>query len=344
MKKRGKNKEKEFLENMTKVNNIFSGKIDGSTPYQKYGEIGRLDRKNGKLSDRLDNVNKILEEDDFFLDYFDSYYKPEISQDSALSEENNISQMLSSMADYLINSDESREMEKENKTEYVFTEDVFDRKNKRHQASTEGEEVDENKIQYVGEKPKVLKFKNDSTVVMKKDMNYKNDMSKILIDYSKLITQINKKIENGSISRQKGSSMKSTVLDDMKMVKESYLGIFPRSKKVPHGNYVKPVPEFDYSDIKMLRRIMSTMPVRLEDNYESWENSFDYNWIIRHAGLTERELIIAIFRPLGWTNEELINDFNLFVDGATKENVAKIFNNDTRKIHTKIKKYLENEK
>jgi len=326
---------------MVKVNNIFSGKIDGNTPYQKYGEIGRLDRKNGKLSDRLDSVNQILEEDDFFLDYFDSYYNPEISQDSALSEENNISQMLSSMADYLINSDESREMEKENKTEYVFTEDVFERKNKRHQTSKEDGEVDESKIQYVGDKPNVLKFKNDVTVISKSDMNHKNEMSKILIDYSKLIAEINKKMENGSISRQKGSSIKSSVLDDMKMVKESYLGVFPRSKKVPHGHYVKPVPEFNYSDIKMLRRIMSTMPARLEDNYELWENSFDYNWIIRHAGLTERELIIAIFRPLGWTNEELINDFNLFVDGATKENIAKIFNNDTRKIHTKIKKYLE---
>jgi len=326
---------------MTRVNNIFSGRIDGNTPYQKYGEIGRLDRKNGKLSDRLDNINQILEEDDFFLDYFDSYYNPEISQDSALSEENNISQMLSSMADYLINSDESREMEKENKTEYVFTEDVFERKNKRHQTSKEDGEVDESKIQYVGDKPNVLKFKNDVTVISKSDMNHKNEMSKILIDYSKLIAEINKKMENGSISRQKGSSIKSSVLDDMKMVKESYLGVFPRSKKVPHGHYVKPVPEFNYSDIKMLRRIMSTMPARLEDNYELWENSFDYNWIIRHAGLTERELIIAIFRPLGWTNEELINDFNLFVDGATKENIAKIFNNDTRKIHTKIKKYLE---
>lgn len=343
MKKREKNNKKGIFRNMKRVNNIFSGKIDGNTPYQKYGEIGRLDRKDGKLSDRLDNVNQILEEDDFFLDYFDSYYTPEISQDSALSEENNISQMLSSMADYLINSDESREMEKENKTEYVFTEDVFDRKNKRHQASTEGKEVDENKIQYVGEKPKVLKFKNDSTVVMKKDMNHKNDMSRILIDYSKLITQINKKIENGSISRQKGSSMKSTVLDDMKMVKESYLGVLPRSKKVPHGYYLKPVPEFDYSNIKMLRRIMSTMPVRLEDNYESWENSFDYNWVIRHVGLTEGELIIAIFRPLGWTNKELIEDFNLYPDGYNIKNDKDLANNQTRKIHTKIKKYLENE-
>jgi len=105
MKKRGKNNKKGIFKNMVKVNNIFSGKIDGSPPYQKYGEIGRLDRKNGKLSDRLDNVNQILEEDDFFLDYFDNYYKPEISQDSALSEENNISQMLSYMSDYLINSD-----------------------------------------------------------------------------------------------------------------------------------------------------------------------------------------------------------------------------------------------
>lgn len=330
---------------MTKVNNIFSGKIDGSTPYQKYGEIGRLDRKNGKLSDRLDNVNKILEEDDFFLDYFDNYYKPEISQDSALSEDNNISQMLSSMADYLINSDESREMEKENKTEYVFTEDVFERKNKRHQTSKEGEEVDENKIQYVGEKPRVLKFKNDSTVIMKKDMNHDNDMSKILIDYSKLITEINKKMEIGLISRQKGSSMKSAVLDDMKMVKESYLGVFPRSKKVPHGHYIKLVPENDYSNIKTIRALINSNNIELEKNYELWENYFDFKETLEGARdnsyISSQDIAIIQLRSIGYAYRDIINMLGL------KNSEKEIRTNRLVSIQRKIYRYtqeMENEK
>lgn len=323
---------------MTKVNNIFSGKIDGNTPYQKYGEIGRLDRKNGKLSDRLDNVNKVLEEDDFFLDYFNSYYNPEISQDSALSEENNISQMLSSMADYLINSDESREMEKENKTEYVFTEDVFDRKNKRHQALTEGKEVDENKIQYVGEKPKVLKFKNNSTVIMKKDMNYKNDMSRILINYSKLLAVINKKMENGSISRQKGSSMKSTVMDDMKMVKESYLGVFPRSKKVPHGHYVKPVPENDYSNIKTVRTLIDSNHIELEKSYELWENYFDFEETLKGAlkkhYLSHQDMAIIQLKSIGYSYREIISILGL------KTNEKEISTNRMVSIQGKINRFI----
>lgn len=328
---------------MTKVNNIFSGKIDGNTPYQKYGEIGRLDRKDGKLSDRLDNVNQILEEDDFFLDYFDNHYNPKISQDSALSEENNISQMLSSMADYLINSNESREIEKENKTEYVFTEDYFNKKTKRHE-EVNGDSMDkDDNVQYVESRPRTLKFKNDKTIINKKDYNLNNEMSRILNEYNTLLKRVDE-LNNMDISKtRRYNSIKSSILDDMKMVKESYLGVFPRSKKVPHGHYIKPVPEFDYSDIKMLRRIMSTTPVRLEDNYESWENSFDYNWVIRHAGLTEGELIIAIFRPLGWTHKELIEDFDLYSDGYNIKNDKDLANNQIRKIHTKIKKYLENE-
>lgn len=331
---------------MTRVNNIFSGKIDGNTPYQKYGEIGRLDRKNGKLSDRLDNVNKILEEDDFFLDYFDNYYKPEISQDSALSEDNNICQMLSSMADYLINSDESRDMEKENKTEYVFTDKIYEKKENYRNKKLNAESINEEKsnIAYVSSPKKPVTFKNDAIKIEKKDLYADNELSKILSDYNLLLERINFLSREHKNLSQKYNAMKSSVLDDMKMVKESYLGILPRSKKVPHGHYIKPVPEFDYSDIKMLRRIMSTMPVRLEDNYESWENSFDYDWVIHHAGLTEHELIIAIFRPLGWTNEELISDFNLYEDGVNEKNIAKIKNNEIRKIHTKIKKYLEDEK
>jgi len=177
---------------MVKVNNIFSGKIDGNTPYQKYGEIGRLDRKNRKLSDRLDNVNKVLEEDDFFLDYFNSYYNPEISQDSALSEENNISQMLSSMADYLINSDESREMEKENKTEYVFTDKIYNKKENYRNKKLNAESMNEEKsnIAYVSSPKKPVTFKNDVIKIEKKDLCADNELSKILSDYNLLLERI----------------------------------------------------------------------------------------------------------------------------------------------------------
>jgi len=330
---------------MVKVNNIFSGKIDGNTPYQKYGEIGRLDRKNGKLSDRLDNVNQILEEDDFFLDYFDNYYKPEISQDSALSEENNIAQILSSMADYLINSDESREIEKENKTEYVFTEDYFNKKTKRHE-EINGNSIDkDDNIQYVESRPNTLKFKNNKTVINKKDYNLNNEMSRILNEYNTLLKRVDE-LNNMDISKtRKYNSIKSSIFDDMKMVKESYLGVFPRSKKVPHGHYVKPVPENDYSNIKTVRALINSNNIELEKNYELWENYFDFKETLEGARendyISSQDMAIIQLRSIGYAYRDIINMLGL------KNSEKEIRTNRLVSIQRKIYRYtqeMENEK
>lgn len=330
---------------MTKVNNIFSGKIDGNTPYRKYGEIGRLDRKDGKLSDRLDNVNQILEEDDFFLDYFDSYYKPEISQDSALSEENNISQMLSSMADYLINSDESREMEKENKTEYVFTEDYFNKKTKRHE-EINGDSIDKNdNVQYVESRPNTLKFKNDKTIINKKDYNLNNEMSRILNEYNTLLKRVDE-LNNLDISNtRRYNSIKSSILDDMKMVKESYLGVFPRSKNVPHGQYIKPVPENDYYNIKTVRALINSNNIELEKNYELWENYFDFKKTLKDARennyISSQDMAIIQLKSVGYSYRDIINMLEL------KNSEKEIRTNRLVSIQKKIYRYtqeMENEK
>lgn len=323
---------------MVKVNNIFSGKIDGNTPYQKYGEIGRLDRKNGKLSDRLDNVNKILEEDDFFLDYFNSYYNPEISQESALSEENNISQMLSSMADYLINSDESREMEKENKTEYVFTEDYFNKKTKRHE-EVNGDSMDkDDNVQYVESRPRTLKFKNDKTVINKKDYDLNNEMSRILNEYNALLKRIDELNKLNISNTRRYNSMKSSILDDMKMVKESYLGVFPRSKKVPHEHYVKPVPENNYSNIKTVRTLIDSNNIGLEKNYELWENYFDFEETLKGAlkkhYLSRQDMAIIQLKSIGYSYRDIISILGL------KTNEKEISTNRMVSIQRKINKFI----
>jgi len=323
---------------MTKVNNIFSGKIDGNTPYQKYGEIGRLDRKDGKLSDRLDNVNQILEEDDFFLDYFDNHYNPKISQDSALSEENNISQMLSSMADYLINSNESREIEKENKTEYVFTEDYFNKKTKRHE-EVNGDSMDkDDNVQYVESRPRTLKFKNDKTVINKKDYGLNNEMSRILNEYNALLKRIDELNKLNISNTRRYNSMKSSILDDMKMVKESYLGVFPRSKKVPHEHYVKPVPENNYSNIKTVRTLIDSNNIGLEKNYELWENYFDFEETLKGAlkkhYLSRQDMAIIQLKSIGYSYRDIISILGL------KTNEKEISTNRMVSIQRKINKFI----
>lgn len=331
---------------MVRVNNIFTGKIDGVTPYERYGQIGRLDRNQGALKNRMKNINEIIENDDFFMDYFDEYYNPVLNNDSALSEENNICQMLSSMADYLINSDESRKMEEANKTEYVFTDDVFERKNKRHEERNgfqNDDEIENKNIQYIKNKPNVVKFRNDKLKITKKDRENDTEMSRILNEYNLFSQRVAELSKQDYINKRRYSTIKSSILDDMKLVKESYLGIFPHSKKIPHGHYLKPIPSPDYSNIKVFRSMINSSPVGLEENYESWENYYDFgimlNDMFYQGYLDYEELSIIHLRMHGFEYKEILTLLN--INYYTNNDEKHLRTNVILSMHRKMVKYLE---
>lgn len=294
---------------MKRVNNIFTGSIDGVTAYKKYGQIGRLDRKVTSLKERTDNIEELLDSDNFFDGYFENHYDPIIGQDSALSDENNVSQMLSSMADYLINSDESKQMNEEEKTYYVFSEDIDNKKEVYRQNNNEY--VNSDNVEIVSKPVKPVEFKSQDIVVNKRDMANYGEMSRILSEYSSFIGLIKSHIEKNVSLKRRYNSMIGLVKDDMKMVKESYFGILPRSKSVPGGHYIKPVPSPDYHQNSMFKKMYSTPPSSVEANYELWENSFDFTYILEHADITVTERNIINMKRLGWTFDEIILDLDL---------------------------------
>ena len=296
---------------MKRVNNIFTGNIDGVTAYKKYGQIGRLDRKVTSLKERTDNIEELLDSDNFFDGYFENHYDPIIGQDSALSEENNVSQMLSSMADYLLNTDESKKMNEEEKTHYVFSEDVDNRKEDKRNQKNVFESFDVGNVEIVSKPVKPVEFKSQDIVVNNKDMANHGEMSRILSEYASFIGLIKSQIEKNISLKRRYNSMIGLVKDDMKMVKESYVGILPRSKSVPGGHYIKPVPSPDYHQNSMLKKMYSTPPSSVEANYELWENSFDFTYILEHADITETERNIINMKRLGWTFDEIILDLDL---------------------------------
>lgn len=333
---------------MTRVNNIFTGKLDGVTPYQEYGKIGKLDRTVGSLEERKSNINKILDQDNFFEKYFDEHYNPLIGQDSALSEDNNVCQMLSSMADYLINSDESREMNKKDEIKYIFTEDEIKRRNKkkleRNDFSSLNDSHNEN-IMYVTKPRRPAEFKSNKIEIKKSDLKNeeKREMSNILNDYQKLINTINEKISSNKSYTRKYNSIKSSILDDMKMVKESYLGILPRSKSVPGGHFEKKIPTPDYTNIKVFKRVINTPPANLEESYELWENSFDFLNLLKDCVdgyyITQEEMNIIVLRMYGWEYKEILEDLDLNYNSENQE--LHLNTNVIRNIHTHIVRYLK---
>lgn len=327
---------------MKRVNNIFTSSIDGMNAYKKYGEIGRLDRKVTSLKERTDNIEELLDEDDFFEEYFEHHYDPIIGQDSALSEENNISQMLSSMADYLLNSDESKEIDKKEKIHYVFTEDETKKREKYRNSKNSFESTDDKNIEIVSKPVKPVEFKSQEIVINKKDLHNNNEMSRILSEYSHLIGLINSASEKDFTHKRKYNSMIGLVKDDMKMVKESYLGIFPRSKSVPGGHYIKPVPSPDYHMVNVFKKMYNTFPTSVEENYEMWENSFDFSVIIQNADLSQTEKDIITLKRYGWTFDEIVEDLGLEKYYNTNDISSYVKKHAVDNIYKKVLTYVEN--
>lgn len=337
---------------MVKVNNIFMGKLDGTTPYKKYGDIGKLDKKVKSLNERMHNVDDILNGDEFFIEYFDKHYNPMIDQDSALSDENNICQMLTSMADYLINSDESKAIDESEKTHYVFTEDSS-RRREEYRQSSHNIDTDVNtsdngndNIAFVSMPIKPVEFKNDKISINKKDFIPNGnlaEMSKILNDYQKLVISLDKNIENDIAHKRKYTSIKAGVIDDMKMVKESYLGVFPRSKKTVHGHVIKDVKSPDYTNLKEFKAMLNSLPVALEESYEFWELSFEFDSMIEdmynNGMLTEEQYYVIILRRNGWKYSEIIEDLYPNVENKLqkKKYIEYLFINNIAK---KVAKYV----
>ena len=132
--------------------------------------------------------------------------------------------------------------------------------------------------------------------------------------------------------------MKSSILDDMKMVKESYLGVFPRSKKVPHEHYVKPVPENNYSNIKTVRTLIDSNNIGLEKNYELWENYFDFEETLKGAlkkhYLSRQDMAIIQLKSIGYSYRDIISILGL------KTNEKEISTNRMVSIQRKINKFI----
>lgn len=326
---------------MTRVNNIFTSSIDGMTAYKKYGEIGKLDRKETSLSGRMDNINELLDEDNFFDTYYEQYYDPIIGQDSALSDENNVSQMLSSMADYLINSDESKELDKRDKVTYVFTEDLTNKREQYRQDNNSFDYIDASNVEIVSKPVKPVEFKSGKISVNKKDLQGEDEMNHILREYSDFISYLLALAEEDKSHKRKYYSMVSVLKDDMKMVKESYKGILPRSKSVPGGHYVKPVPSPDYTSLNIFKKMYNASDVSVETNYELWENSFDFEQILLNANITDIEYKIIKLKQRGFEFSEIVKLLDLQNEYESGNIELHIATNVMRDVHKSIVDYVE---
>lgn len=84
----------------------FTASLDGVTANDL---AKKLDRSKSEYKDRLEHIENILNDTEFFNIYYEEYFNPNINMNEYVASESNISTLLESYASYLLNSEHCEE-------------------------------------------------------------------------------------------------------------------------------------------------------------------------------------------------------------------------------------------
>ena len=291
---------------------IFTKEITSKEVYKRRGEAGRLNKNDTSIKDRINNVKDFLA-DGFFETYFDEYYNPNINQNNALSDENSVSIALQKAADYLIQSEESREMSKSERNVYVFTVEDFNKKTKRHEnmylalPSSNNDTVD---VNYVTKPKQPVRFKKCNKYDLQ-DVYSHNDpeLTRIVNEYLELRDKYSELRELNPSHTAKYNLQISLIDDDIEEVVKSYTGMIPRGNKTLSTPKKIILDEIDYSKEKDFRMYYTTPMATVEYDNDLWENTMDFrNTLNETKSLTDYQRALANLYMHGWTTKQINND------------------------------------
>lgn len=280
------------------VNNLFMGESGNVSATDKFRQVFQVDRKKTKIKDRLDEVNEIIEADDFFTDYFDNIYNSHITESSALSENNNVCQMLSNMADYLMMSDESKEMNRQEDVTYVFSEKDLEKKMRR-------EDFDMVKQVEIVSKPNK---KNDYTLpkqkITKSDLKEDSYLGGVLRDYQLLLDTIELKMHTMSQGYRMLSNHKHDVKDNMILAKNMLRGVWGENCNPKYPQPAKEYDFFDFTDRNTVKELLS-MNKSFDDNISLWMTVCDFEKVVEKANLEDYEWALFKLLKNGFTPKDI---------------------------------------
>lgn len=324
---------------------IFTKEITGKEVYKRRGEAGRLNKNDTSIKDRINNVEDFLA-DGFFETYFDEYYNPNINQNDALSDENSVSIALQKAADYLIQSEESREMSKSERNVYVFTVEDFNKKTKRHEnmylalPSSNNDTVD---VNYVTKPKQPVKFKRYNKYDLQ-DVYSHNDpeLTRIVNEYLELRDKYSELRESNPSYTAKYNLHISLIDDDIEEVVKSYTGMIPRGTKTLSTPKKIILDEIDYSKEKDFRMYYTTPMATVEYDKDLWENTMDFrNTLNETKSLTDYQRALANLYMHGWTTKQINNDVQIYNPIMVKHDEVVLNRLEMRKIQRKVLNYLK---
>lgn len=323
----------------SKVN--FTGELDGTTVYELNN---KLDYSKTHLEDRMEVVKNILDNTDFYNQYFDNHFKASVNSGDPLSENINVCRSLERMASYILNSKEVKQQEDKEQTQYVFYTDrkYFEKKLQREcsfESIAASEDHQETIIHFL--KSPSQNFKKPKTqVITKKDLERQDDLGEILRAYQGFLDHITNELHNPETKHNRYllTKIKGSVNSDMIYCKDHLLGVIESGCSNESTKYDLDV--FDFTNeihlkgTTMVSSKGNKIPVKgliyfkpdFDPNNEFSFVLMDLQNTIDKANLTDKEKIVLEGLRYGLTQEEIAMEIGTYqkkvsryIDGIVKK-------------------------
>ncbi|MDG0860305.1 hypothetical protein, partial [Staphylococcus equorum] len=240
----------------------FIGVLDGTD----VNELNKkIDYSKNKLEDRKQVVSGILNETNFYEEYFTDHFKSNINANDHLSSNINICKSLERMANYLLNSKEIKQEEDAEKTKYIFHTDekYFRKKVEREQsieqmAKTENGDHENTVIHFLKKDDSNFKKEKIQTISVndiKTDKNNNEEDIKYVVsvinDYKDFYDRVTDKLINkdADVNRYLLTKVKGQLTEDIIYSKDHLLGVFGYDLRNGQKEDSKPSLDiFDFTD------------------------------------------------------------------------------------------------
>lgn len=219
--------------------------------------------------------------------------------------------MVSRLTNYLLMSDESKEMSRQEETTYVFTDEYMNRKINRESITVDedGKQLnilDSKNLQIVerphrGGKNNIIPSK--VTIDKKKDLYKDTYVSHVLTDYQLMInTCISMRIK-ATYNRRLLNWQLHTLRDDQKLAKEMLHGYYGKHLE----KYPQPQKELNIFDWRDGRTLLKLLQMRgdFHQNYNFWLTCFDLQCLLDKINLTDNEDMVRKMLHQGFTIKDI---------------------------------------
>lgn len=292
------------------ANNLFYGDLNGEQYYDVVHDVMSLDRTEKSYSKRLESVQEVLNKHNYFVDYLSDYYDPYLKQSDKTSEENNVFGLIETMIEYLLNSQEVKEMDKAEQTKYVNS-TTLDRKLYRERSESN-----------VLKNSQILKFDKSNQIkgfkqkITKKDLDGDSYTAEVLRDYQTYLDNAQEQ-RNRGYGNPKLNSIISGIRQDMLIVKDQLNGVWGYNIQ-DHGSTTEVEPELDFTDKSTILNMMRADKADPTLNNNLWIAQQDFENYLNSIDYTDKEKTIIQMIKAGFTEDQIGDCYNITHQSVSK--------------------------